>query len=453
MHRKHIVGASVALALTLAIAPAVALAAVNDDPQSPYALAQEQAAAIAAPDPKVIEALQRDLGLTSEQASVRLVNESAAAQVEPLFGSRLGSAFAGVWVTGPTASLVVATNDTAKVDAIRELGGTPALVGHSLAVLDAAKAKLDGLASRMPKSVPAWFVDVRSNKVVVLSRNPAQAQAFLDSSGVDRSLVQVQKSDERPRALHDVRGGDAYYMGSGGRCSVGFPVTKPGSQGGFVTAGHCGTAGVTTRGYNQVAQGVFRGSSFPGNDYAWVEVNNQWTPTRYVNGYSQGLITITGSQQQVVGSSICRSGSTTQYHCGAIQQHNTSVTYSQGTITGVTRTSVCAEPGDSGGSYFSGNQAQGVTSGGSGTCSSGGTTYHQPVNEILSTYGLSLVNSTGPSPTSSPTGSPGGTWSAGTAYAAGAQVTYGGSTYRCLQGHTAQTGWEPPNVPALWQQI
>jgi streptogrisin C len=40
---------------------------------------------------------------------------------------------------------------------------------------------------------------------------------------------------------------------------------------------------------------------------------------------------------------------------------------------------------------MSGTQAQGVTSGGSGNCSSGGTTYFQPVGEILSTYGLTLT--------------------------------------------------------------
>ncbi|MFF4779201.1 carbohydrate-binding protein [Microtetraspora fusca] len=57
------------------------------------------------------------------------------------------------------------------------------------------------------------------------------------------------------------------------------------------------------------------------------------------------------------------------------------------------------------------------------------------------------------SPTASPSTPPGGTWSAGTTYQAGATVTYGGSTYRCLQGHTAQVGWEPPNVPALWQRV
>ncbi|WP_410636390.1 carbohydrate-binding protein [Amycolatopsis sp. cmx-4-83] len=57
-------------------------------------------------------------------------------------------------------------------------------------------------------------------------------------------------------------------------------------------------------------------------------------------------------------------------------------------------------------------------------------------------------------PTSGPTTStpPGGTsWAVGTTYAAGARVTYGGGGYVCLQGHTAQPGWEPPNVPALWR--
>lgn len=56
-----------------------------------------------------------------------------------------------------------------------------------------------------------------------------------------------------------------------------------------------------------------------------------------------------------------------------------------------------------------------------------------------------------PDPTDPPT-TPGGTWAAGTAYTAGNRVTYGGAAYRCLQAHTAIVGWEPPNVPALWER-
>ncbi|RZB13320.1 serine protease, partial [Streptomyces sp. F001] len=48
------------------------------------------------------------------------------------------------------------------------------------------------------------------------------------------------------------------------------------------------------------------------------------------------------------------------------------------------------KPGDSGGALFDGTKAIGLTSGGSGNCSSGGTTFFQPVTEALSVYGVSV---------------------------------------------------------------
>lgn len=41
-------------------------------------------------------------------------------------------------------------------------------------------------------------------------------------------------------------------------------------------------------------------------------------------------------------------------------------------------------------------------------------------------------------------------WQVDTAYSAGDVITYEGTEYECLQAHTSQVGWEPPNVPALW---
>jgi protocatechuate 3,4-dioxygenase beta subunit len=66
-----------------------------------------------------------------------------------------------------------------------------------------------------------------------------------------------------------------------------------------------------------------------------------------------------------------------------------------------------------------------------------------------------VLNVPGVPPTDPPTSPPpgGGTLQAGVTYQAGGQATYGGATYRCLQGHTAQAGWEPPNTPALWQRV
>ena len=181
----------------------------------------------------------------------------------------------------------------------------------------------------------------------------------------------------------------------------------------------------------------------------FVDVKSNAVVVKAVKGSGGQRVSGAGSTQSPVGGSICRSGSTTGWHCGTISQHNTSVTYPEGTISGVTRTTVCAEPGDSGGSYISGSQAQGVTSGGSGNCRSGGTTFHQPINPLLQQYQLTLKTTGGgqdPDP-----GDPTGTWAAGSVYAAGDTVTYNGATYRCLQPHQAQPGWEPPNTPALWE--
>lgn len=44
-------------------------------------------------------------------------------------------------------------------------------------------------------------------------------------------------------------------------------------------------------------------------------------------------------------------------------------------------------------------------------------------------------------------------WAPNTIYTAGGVVIYNGNKYTCLQGHTSQAGWEPPNTPALWQAV
>ena len=87
---------------------------------------------------------------------------------------------------------------------------------------------------------------------------------------------------------------------------------------------------------------------------------------------------------------MTRRGSTTGIHSGRVTALNATVNYPQGTVTGLIRTNICAEPGDSGGSLYAGTAALGLTSGGSGNCSSGGTTFFQPVTEALSVFGVSV---------------------------------------------------------------
>ena len=359
---------TVALYLAATVAPAVAQATTVAPQQPPAA---------------VVEALQRDLGLTSEQAVTRLANESRAMSAESTLSRTLGDKYAGSWLNADASQLAVATSDAATAGAIKAQGAQPVVVSRTLAELNAIKDKLDQASAEAKAGASLWYVDVPTNSVVVLAAEQAGGEALVAAAGVDKTAVRVEASAEKPQPFINIIGGLAYYIG-GSRCSVGFAVTR-GTTPGFVTAGHCGRAGNTTTS----PTGTFQGSSFPGNDYAWVAAPGH-TATPWVRGSGGANVIVRGSTQAVVGSSICRSGSTTGWRCGVIQQHNASVTYPQGTVSGLTRTTVCAQPGDSGGSFISGSQAQGVTSGGSGNCTSGGTTYHQPVREILSAYGLTL---------------------------------------------------------------
>ncbi|MEU6678619.1 S1 family peptidase [Streptomyces sp. NPDC046925] len=335
----------------------------------------------------MLTAMQDDFGLTEGQARERLASEKTAIRVDRAAQRAAGSTYAGSWYDAKTGKLTVATTSAAKSEALRETGATVRVVRHSEKELNAVKARIDDLSA--PKGVSSWHVAPRSNKVVVnvvaAQQNDNDVQRFVDRAR-KAGPVQVATVDKAPSTFAaGTVGGDPYYTGNV-RCSIGFSV-----HGGFVTAGHCGQTGAAVRGWDNSAIGNFRGSSFPDNDYAWVSVGNGWWTVPVVLGW--GTVSdqlVRGSNEAPIGASICRSGSTTHWHCGNVLAKNETVNYSQGAVHQMTKTSVCAEGGDSGGSFISGDQAQGVTSGGWGNCSGGGETWYQPINEILNRYGLTL---------------------------------------------------------------
>jgi streptogrisin C len=340
---------------------------------------------------ELLAAMRRDLHLTAAQATARLAGDERAARTVGRLRDLLGAGFGGAWLSPDGAVLTVAVTDAAQAATVRAAGAQPRIVTRSEADLADLKARLDRNAERAPYRVSDWHLDPESNRVVLVSTaaNDEAALQFAAASGVPGDAVRVVTHSGRPRPFADVRGGTPYVINSSTRCSVGFPV-----QGGFVTAGHCGAAGDTVTTRRGAALGTFADSSFPGNDYAWVKVTSNWSPRPVVDDYTGGTIRVAGSQESPVGATVCRSGSTTGWHCGTILARDATVRYEAGLVTGVTRTDVCAEPGDSGGAWITGTQAQGVTSGGTGDCATGGTTYFQPINEILAHYRLKLMTST-----------------------------------------------------------
>ncbi|HLL33523.1 MAG TPA: trypsin-like serine protease [Streptomyces sp.] len=457
MAHRHTVarhGAALTVLGALVLGAIPSAEAADPEPSAGSTATAAQTLGADKPSQQVLLALERDLKLTAAQARERLVNEAEAGTRAGRLRNALGERFAGAWLRGPVAAeLTVATTSADDVAAIEAEGAKPVVVKNTLAALRAVKARLDSTDILYDtRDTPLWYVDVPGNRVVLEAADKASGDAFVLAAGLRPEQVAIRVTGNRPRLFENITGGDAFYIDNAARCSIGFSVTKDQQQG-FVTAGHCGKQGSKTTGFNKADQGSFQASAFPGKDMAWVAVNADWTATPEVKAEGDQKVQVAGSVEALVGASVCRSGSTTGWHCGTVEQHEVSVSYAEGTVDGLTQTTVCAEPGDSGGPYVAGVQAQGVTSGGSGDCTNGGTTFYQPVNPILSDFALILKTASQQAAPAPQDGTAADAWKSGRVYEVGATVTVAGVRYQCLQRHQAQGSWAPEATPALWQRL
>ncbi|MET8908840.1 S1 family peptidase [Micromonospora sp. NPDC004551] len=251
----------------------------------------------------------------------------------------------------------------------------PSFTADQLSRVDSAVAAsgVDGIA---------WRVDAASHRVVVTadeSVSAAELATLKKSAGAQAGAIRVDRAKGVFRPL--LAAGDAIY-GGGYRCSLGFNVVKSGVYY-FLTAGHCGNVANTwyTNSGQTTLIGPTTNSSFPGNDYALVRYDN--ASLSHPGGYT--------AANAFVGEAVKRTGSTTGTHSGTVTALNVTVRYQgSGTVKGMIQTTVCAEPGDSGGPLYDGTKALGITSGGSGNCRTGGTTFFQPVTEAASAYGVTV---------------------------------------------------------------
>ncbi|GAA1099336.1 S1 family peptidase [Nocardiopsis metallicus] len=375
------IAGTTAIFLGLILAPTTAATADT----TPAGLSPEQATA-----------MQSAFGLSEAGVTDLLRAQEEAAVLESGLREELGADFGGAVFDIESQELTVQVLDASALDSVHGAGARAELVQHGQTGLDEAVEALNSTEDSASDSVRGWYADPESDAVVVevSPGRAADAEQLVESAGVDPAAVVIEETTDQPRTYADIVGGNPYYFQQAdGRwyvCSVGFGVV-----GGYVTAGHCGEQGSSTwlNAPGTVQTGTVAASVFPGQDSAWVRTGAGYTPRPLVDDYSGGTVAVTGSAEAPVGAAVCRSGQTTGWHCGVIQAKNQTVNYSGDIVNGLTRTSACAEGGDSGGSWLAGTQAQGVTSGGSGNCTSGGVTYYQPLNPILSQWGLTLLTS------------------------------------------------------------
>ncbi|WFE39657.1 S1 family peptidase [Micromonospora sp. WMMD998] len=317
------------------------------------------------------------------QAAPAPASPDAAATLAAKLGDRAAGTYADA-----SGKMVVTVTDAAAARQVHAAGATPKLVTRGANQLKAATGELERSA-KIPGT--AWWTDAATNQVVVsVDSTVTGAKLARVKAAAARTGGAVRIEAEAGTLTTRISGGQAIYTG-GYRCSLGFNV-RSGSTYYFLTAGHCTNLGSTW--YSNSSQtsvlGTRAGTSFPGNDYGIVRHSNSANAAGNVYLYNGSYQDITSAGNAYVGQSVRRSGSTTGLRSGTVSATNATVNYAEGSVSGLIRTNVCAEGGDSGGSLFSGSTALGLTSGGSGNCRTGGTTYFQPVTEPLSVYGVSV---------------------------------------------------------------
>lgn len=240
----------------------------------------------------------------------------------------------------------------------------------------------------------AWAVDPGTGRMVITADETVRGDTWnnLESTvgAVGKDVATLRRTDGRFRLF--VEGGDAIFA-EGARCSLGFNVTTADGTPGFLTAGHCGVA------FDQWSDrrdgrplATVQDALFPGDgDFSLLTYDDAATNAPSVVDIGNGrLFPINQAADARVGQQVFRMGSTTGLHDGDVVALDTTVNYPEGTVSGLIQTTVCAEPGDSGGPLFTDDgSAIGLTSGGSGDCRTGGVTFFQPI-----TTALEAVNAT-----------------------------------------------------------
>jgi streptogrisin C len=366
----------------------------------------------------VLAAMQRDLGLTPDQATLRIAQATRASEIDEVLRGRLGQDFGGSWFDTASGRLVVGVTDSRRVAEVSAAGANARVVKRSEADLKAIMAKLDALAGRpapigggrrvatghrspLLAGLVGWHVDPIADSVIVTAIEGTVPPVLAELAAYG-DAVRVEYTPSEPTATTNrLDGGDVIN----GVCSAGFNLRDQATGVGYLlTAGHCvDNDGQTVSGQGGVAFGPVVEHWFPAYDDALIRNTNPsyWSQGPYGDENPSNGATfriIAGSTDALIGSYVCKSGITTKLTCGQVRATDETVTANGVTVFGLTRHNACQEGGDSGGPTVGptayGNTAKGVNSGGTlnlGRCLSKvgleNRSWYFPIADSLAYYG------------------------------------------------------------------
>jgi hypothetical protein len=358
----------------------------------------------------VFDILGKSWGISAADAKVRLDAEHSKASA--FEAAKAGSANLDGAFFDADRRLVVNVHSDKAAEIAREHGLTPRTVARGEKALAKLQSQVQALAdksgSQQVQSIGADLPTDRLQVVLQPGKQSAKTVALVKQLKAIPGVA-VSTNDTTLAMTADVIGGQIMDLVPGTNCSLGFPGTRSGNNV-LLSAGHCveGNPDVLNRSGVHIGKGIasrFRTGS-PSVDMGLMDIDAEDVGRGYIDNRNGQTTRVTGSSKAPVGSTICKAGNTTGWTCGTITQYNLTVNYggAGGSITrtsGLARSTVCTEGGDSGGAYISGTIAQGMTSGGpsdghdcgfnQGGNATGSYSFYQPVVDAASYYGVSLT--------------------------------------------------------------
>jgi streptogrisin D len=327
--------------------------------------------------------INRQRGLCPNTAADQQVREGALTAGV----ARHIPADAGSFHSPRRETMVVNVTRRSDVATVRAAGAAPRLVDHSSREL---RTVTRALTRRATIPGTSWAVDTRANVVAI------EADSTVTGAQMKRLRTVASRFAERttvrrtPGVLSTkvLGGGEAIYgTNNGARCSVGFSVTN-GSSYFFLTAGHCTNGSATwyenssrTSGVETLCPRQLPGQRLRDRDDAQRRLRRRLALQRQRPGHHrlrQRVREPDGAAQWQHHRPAQRSGDCPERH-RELRRRLGQRPHPDHRLCGA---------GRPGGSLFAGSTAQGLTSGGSGNWTTGGTTYFQPVTEALSVYGV-----------------------------------------------------------------
>lgn len=408
--RRAWLGVAVLVPALALAAPAAAHAAAPGGRAAPALTAEQQTAAAR---------LAADHGLSATEARQQIARQGSLTSLATGLRRSLGAGFGGAWidhanggrltvaVAGATAAGATARVHSAAAAADAAGATTTVTVRRSLAELHALSDRLGhriaqanrgaahGLQSAVVVQKNAIRLDLPAGHPLTAAQRSVVSWA--ERTLGDALLTGSYKHESRPLYCGGqyscdppLRDGLAIY-GANVRCTSAFMAYD--SYGYYMmTAGHCAEDSswwevpTYSYGYQSVGSVVDYTFGYDG-DSSIVSVDDPswWQPAGWVYPSSA----VYSWDYDYVGSYVCKEGSTTGYTCGEVTETDATVSYPDRTLSGMTWSTACDGPGDSGSGVFYGSTAYGILSGGP---DSGCGMIYEPISRALSQRGVTLLS-------------------------------------------------------------